>query len=218
MELDEMKSLWAQSNRKLEESTRLNVVLLQRWNLRKVDTSLGRLKRGLVFELIVSVIAVGALAYFGYQHLRQPQFLIPAALVYLYALSYVIAVARQLAQISAIDYDEPVVAIQKKLEALRLARIRTTLWALLVGPLMWLPIFIVGMLGLFGVDVYAVSNSAWLVGNVFLGLAVIPLAVFVARRYGPRLGSTKVRCPKISSTAARSSRGSDGLGTAWAIP
>jgi hypothetical protein len=194
MELDEMKNLWAQSNRKLEASMRLNVVLLQQWNLSRLDTLLGRLKRGLIFELVTSVIAVAALAYFGYQRLREPQFVIPAALLYLYALVYLIAVARQLTQITGVDYDEPVVAIQKKLEELRLARVRTTLWALLFAPLMWLPILIVGMLVLFGVDVYEYANPAWLAGNALFGLAVIPLAISLARRYGRRLeGTTAIR-------------------------
>lgn len=187
VELDKIKDLWTQSNRQLEASTRLNTLLLQQWNLRKADTSLARLKRGLICELIVSVIAVGALAYFGYQHLREPRFLIPAALLYVYALSYLVAVARQLVQIASVDYDEPVVTIQKKLETLRVARIRTTLWTLLFAPLMWLPIFIVGLRGIFGVDIYPAASPAWLTGNVLFGLAVIALAIFLARRYGPRL-------------------------------
>ncbi len=182
-----MKELWKQSNRSLEGSMRLNVLLLQQSNLRKIDTSLGRVKRGLIFELIASVIGVGALAYFGYQHLREPQFLISAALLYFYALSYLIAVARQLAQIGGIDYDEPVVAIQKKLEELRLARVRTTLWTLLFAPLMWVPLLIVTLRGVFGVDVFAAVSAAWLTANVIFGLAVIPLAVVVARRCGPQL-------------------------------
>lgn len=193
MELDEMKNLWAQSNRRLEESMRLNVLLLQQSNLRKTGTLLGRLKLGLILELVVSVIAVGATAHFGYQHLSQPQFLVPAVLLYLYALTYSIAIGRQITQIAAIDYDEPVVAIQRKLEEFRLARIRTTLWALLFGPLMWLPILIVGMLGIFGVDIYAYATTAWLAANALFGLAVIPLAIFLARRYGPRLGSPVTR-------------------------
>jgi hypothetical protein len=175
--------------------------LLQQSNLTKVDTLLGRLKRGLIFELVMSVTVVGALAYFGYQHLRQPQFVIPAALLYLYALIYLIAVARQLTQVAGVDYDEPVVAIQKKLEELRLARIRTTLYALLFAPLMWLSILIVGMLVLFGVDVYEYASAAWLVGNVLFGLAVIPVAIVFARRYGPRLRrSTPMR--RLADTIA----------------
>ena len=186
MELDEMKRLWAESNRRLEASVRLNVLLMQQWNLRKVDTSLARLKRGLTLELVVSVIAIGALAHFGYQHAREPRFLIPAVALYLYALGYLIAVARQLGQMARLDYDEPVITIQKKLEGLRLARVRTTLWTLLFGPLMWLPILVVGMRGIFGVDVYAFATPAWLASNVLFGLAVIPLAIFLARRFGPR--------------------------------
>jgi RNA polymerase sigma factor (sigma-70 family) len=179
---------------RLEASMHLNLLLLTQWNLRKTDTSLRRLKRGLTVELVVSTIAVGVLAYFGYRHVQEPRFLIPAVLLYLYALSYLVAVARQLAQVAGIDYDEPVVAIQKKLEELRLARVCTMLWTLLFAPLMWLPIFIVGMLVCFGVDVYEYANAAWLAGNVLFGLAVIPLAIFLARRYGPRLrGSTTMR-------------------------
>lgn len=187
MELDEMKALWAQTNRQLEAGMRLNLRVLRQTNLRKADTMLARLKRGLTLELVFSVIAVGATAYFGYAHRREPQFLAPAAAIYLYALGYLIAVARQLAQIAEINYDEPVVAIQKKLGELRLMRIRTTLGTLLVAPLMWLPIFIVGMQAIFGVNVYASANPAWLAANVLFGIAVIALAVFAARRYGPRL-------------------------------
>ena len=52
-----VKDLWAQSNRKLEQSMRLNLLLLEQWNLRKTDTLLGRLKLGLIFELALSIIA-----------------------------------------------------------------------------------------------------------------------------------------------------------------
>jgi membrane protein implicated in regulation of membrane protease activity len=68
-----------------------------------------------------------------------------------------------------------------------LARVRTTLWTLLFAPLMWLPILVVGMLVLFGVDIYEYANTGWLVASVLFGLAVIPSAIFLARRYGPRV-------------------------------
>lgn len=187
MELDEMKRLWAQSNGRLEASMHLNVLLLQQWNLRKTDTLLKRLQLGISIELIVNVAVIVFLGFFASRHFREPQFAIPAAMLYLYEIAIVVANARQLATIASMDYDEPVVAIQKKLQGLRLARIRTTLGTLLFAPLMWLPILIVGMLGVFDVDVYAFASPAWLAANVLFGLAVIPLAIFLARRYGPRL-------------------------------
>lgn len=189
MEFEEIKELWAQSNRKLEASMRLNTLLLQQWNLRKTDTSLKWLARGIAFELIVNVIGVMLLGFFAAAHWREPQFLIPAAALYIYAIGLIVAGGRQLARIDAVDYDEPVVAIQKKLEELRLARIRTTLGTLLFAPLMWVPLLIVALRGLFGIDVYA-AGSAWLAANLLFGLAVIPLAMFLARRYGPRLAAS----------------------------
>ena len=57
---------------------------------------------------------------------------------------------------------------------------------LLFAPLMWVPLLVVTTRGLFGIDVYG-AGWTWLVVNALFGLAVIPLAVLAARRYGPRL-------------------------------
>jgi hypothetical protein len=186
MEHDELKTLWAQSNRKLEASMRLNTVLLRQWNLRAVATSLGRLARGVTFELIVNLTAVVLLGGFIAAHAGEPQFAIPAIAIDVYAIALLVAGIRQLVAINALDYDEPVVAIQKRLEALRVFRIRTTLAILLFAPLMWLPIFIVAARALVGADVYA-AGPAWVLANVIFGLAVIPPAIFIAKRYGGRL-------------------------------
>jgi hypothetical protein len=186
MELEEIKALWTQTDRKLEASMRLNTALLAQWNLRTTDTSLKRLSREILFEMIVNVIGIALLGLFAAAHLREPQFLIPAVALDIYAIALVIAGGRQLAEIAAVDYDEPVVTIQKKLEELRLQRIRATLWTLLFAPLMWVPLLIVAVRGIFGVDVYA-AGWAWLAANVLFGLAVIPLAIFIAKRYGARL-------------------------------
>jgi hypothetical protein len=188
MELEEIKALWAQSNRKLEASMRLNAVLLQEWNLRQTDTSLKRLARGIRFELIMNVIAVVLLGAFAANHVREPQFLVPAILLDVYAIALVAAAGRQLGAIGAVDYDEPVVAIQRKLEELRLMRIRTTLWTLLYAPFMWLPLAIVALRAFFGVDLYA-AGWGWLAANALFGLAVIPVAIFLAKRYGDRLAA-----------------------------
>lgn len=45
-----------------------------------------------------------------------------------------------------------------------------------------------GSHGVFGVDAYRVPGTAWLWANLLLGLAVIPVAVWVSKRFGHRLG------------------------------
>lgn len=187
MELDELKALWAQSNRKLEESMRLNTMLLQQTNLQRAENSLKRLARGITAELLLTFIVIVLIGGFAADNLREPAFLVPAILLDVCAIVLFAAGLRQLAEMNAVDYDEPVVVIQKKLEDLRVRRIRTTLGALLFGPLMWLPMLIVALRGFFGVDLYVAASPAWLVANVLFGLAVIPIAIAIARRAGPRL-------------------------------
>ncbi len=188
MEIEEMKELWSQSNRSLEASVRLNAMLLRQWNLRKADTFLERLSRGIIFELISKVIASVLIGSFAAAHVHEPRFLIPALVLDAYIMALVAGGGRQLAQIKAVDYDAPVVEIQKDLADLRLRRIRTTLWVLLFAPLMWLPLLIVALRAIFGVDIYA-AGATWLVANALFGLAVIPLAILIAKRYRSRIAS-----------------------------
>ena len=187
MELKELKDLWNESNRKLEANSRLDPLLFARWNLRKADTSLKRLARGITLELIVNLVGIFLLGCFAADHVGEPRFLIPAALLDVYAIALVVAEARHLFELRNLNYDESVVAIQGRLQRLRLARIRATMGTLLFAPLMWVPLLIVAMRGLFGIDIYAGPSPAWLAANVLFGLAVIPIAVVVARAFGPRL-------------------------------
>ena len=187
MELEELKDLWNESNRKLQASSRLNTLLFAQWNLRKADTSLKRLARGIGVELTVTLIGIVLLGWFAADHAREPRFFIPAALLDVYAIALAVAAARQLFELRSLDYDEPVVAIQDRLQRLRLSRIRATMGTLLFGPLMWVPLLIVAMRGFFGIDIYAGPSPAWLAANVLFGIAVIPIAVGIARAFGPRL-------------------------------
>jgi hypothetical protein len=187
MNLEELKDLWDESNRKLEAGSRLNTLLFAQWNLRTADNSLKRLARGIAFELIVNLIGIVLLGWFAADHLREPKFFIPAALLDVYAIALLVAGARQLLELRALDYNEPVVAIQDRLQRLWLARIRATMATLLFAPLMWVPLLIVATRGFLGIDIYAAASPAWLAANVLFGLVVIPIAVVIARAFGPRL-------------------------------
>lgn len=203
VEIDEVKNIWRESNRNLEASMRLNRVLLAQLNLRKTDASLRWLSSGIVAELIVNAIGILLLGLFIAAHLNEPRFLVPAALLDAYAIALVIAGARQLAAVGGVDYDEPVVAIQRRLEMLRLQRIRTTLATLLFAPLMWVPLAIVGLRGLFGVDLYGAGWS-WLGANALFGVAFILVAIAFARRFGHRFAASARMRALADAIAGRS--------------
>jgi hypothetical protein len=190
VELEEIKTLWAAGNEKHEASARLNRSLLQRWNLRKVDTSLKWRARSIGIELLGGACAMFLLGSFAADHILELRFAAPAIALGVYAIALIIANARQLAAVNAVDFDEPVVAIQKRLARLRIARIRTIAWTLLFAPLMWVPLLVVAARAVFGVDVYA-AGGLWLLANLLFGLAVIPIAIGTAHLLAAR--STKSR-------------------------
>jgi hypothetical protein len=81
----------------------------------------------------------------------------------------------------------PLVDIQRRLEALRVQRIRTSPWALLLAPLAWTPLLIVLAKGLPAVDIFAVTSVSWLVSNVLIGVLVVAAGVWVGRHYADKL-------------------------------
>jgi hypothetical protein len=189
-----MKDRWAEYDRKLEASLRLNTRMLREINLGRVDFSLKRLSRLLVFELLADLAAVVVLGLFIAGHAGEVRFLAPALLLGVCAVAFVIASIRQLAALHGLDYSAPVVAIQKQLEALRIERLRATKWILLLSPLLWTPLLIVALEGLLGLDAYLFLDGTWLAANLLVGLAVIPLMLWAARRFAGRWqGSPLVR-------------------------
>jgi hypothetical protein len=54
------------------------------------------------------------------------------------------------------------------------------------------------------VDLYRAFGAPWLAANAALGLAVIPLGIWAARRFGPRLAQTSFGRALAEDIAGRS--------------
>lgn len=187
MALEDFKDEWADYDRKLDASLRLNARLLRESGLGRTRSVLTRLLVRVVGDLVINLALVIALAMFVANHLDQPRFLVPGLVLNLGAILLVIGCAQQLALLKSIDYGAPVIAIQRRLQRLRILRIRTSKWLLLCVPLIWTPMLIVTLKGYLGLDAYASFSGRWLVANLVAGLAMIPLIIWISRRYAGRL-------------------------------
>ncbi|MBK9090849.1 MAG: hypothetical protein IPL90_18125 [Holophagales bacterium] len=187
MELDDLKRRWEDQDKKLDASLRLNTRLLNESVLARTDTALQRSSRLLWFELALSVVAVLWTGSFLAKHISEPRFLIPGVGLHLFVIALILAGVRQLVAIRTLDYSAPIVVIQKRLESLRVERVRATKLTLLCSPLIWTAVLVVVPKGLFGVDVYAIFGAAYLLANLLLGLLVILLAVWISKRYAARM-------------------------------
>ena len=130
------------------------------------------------------------LGNFIWNNLQEIKFLVPAISLDLFVIFLVHSGVRQLIAIKSIDFSEPIITNQKKLESLKVRRINETKMVFLVSPLLWVPLLIVIVRGITGLDPYLIFSTSWLVANLLFGLAVIPLVLFVSKWYSYRFKSS----------------------------
>jgi hypothetical protein len=184
LDLDALKQNWAELDRKLDVNIRLNRQLLSAAKLGKAQSALTRLAIFVAVEAAMWLAIIIALGNFIYEHIAVPHFAVSAIAVDIYAIGMLHCLIRQIVISRRIDYGQPITAIQKQIEALRVLRIRTVQWSVLVGLAVWVPAMIVIFKAALGLNIY---EPHWVWSNIAFGLAMIPLAVWVSQRFGERM-------------------------------
>jgi hypothetical protein len=187
MDLDELKQKWAVHDRKLDALLRLNRRLLTAANMNRARSAAHRLVTALAVESVIWFVLIVVLGQFIYDQRNVARFAIPAAFLDLYAIANLIALIQQIVAALAVDYGKPVATIQKRLESLRMMRIRYIQVSFVAGILAWTPSVVVVLKGFLGLDAYHVLDSAWLVANLLFSLAFVALAIGLSRKYGDRM-------------------------------
>jgi hypothetical protein len=170
MELDALKELWANHDPQLNLDSKLRPRILRFVILA-------------AFEALVGIYPLLVLGNFIYQNRAEPRYLIPAVTLHLWVIGTVAAAIRQVFMARAIDYAKPVTAVQKQIENLRIFRIRSVQIALLTGQLCWIPLLIVAMRGILGLDAYRVFGAAFIYSNLGVGVAIVPLAIWFSQKF-----------------------------------
>lgn len=151
MELDALREKWAEQDRRLDASLRLNRLLLGEVKMSRVRSPLERFAWmagiGAAFELVGIVL----LGQFLAAHWDEPRFLGPALLLHGWLIAMFVSAVRQVILVRGIDYEQPIAGIQRQLEELRVLRVRTAQWGMLTGQLVWwAPWIVVAMKGFWG--------------------------------------------------------------------
>ena len=187
MELETARSAWQGEGERLEAGLRLSERLVRAVTSDRVETALRRLSRLLWVELAMNLLAVSLLGYFIGANLAAPRYFVPALFLDLGAIALVAVAVRQLVALRSVDPAQPVAGVQARLAALKVERVRAGTATLIAAPLAWVPLLIVSLRAVFGIDTYSVFSGAWLVANVIFGLSVIAVAVWAARRWPGRI-------------------------------
>lgn len=186
MDIDIMQERWKSLDEKLDAAIRLDRSLVRH----SVEQRLREYaRREIAFRipgLILNAVAVLWLGSFTAAHAAEPRFALPALMLLAFAVFLVATAVRHVVLVGSIDLAAPVVASQRLIEERRIARSRATVTILVLSPLLWTPLVVVG-LALFGVDAYVTPGIPWLLANVAVGLAAIPVGFALARRLAGRL-------------------------------
>ena len=193
MELEALKEKWAEHDRKLDVSIRLNRQLLMASKMNRVRRPLRWFAFAVGLGALIGLIGAVIVGRFIYHHWADPRFCLPAVVLHAWLVASVAVSVRQMAMALQIDYDKPIAVIQKQLESLQVLRIQASRWFLLTGQVVWwVPFLIVALKGLWDLNGYQVFGTTFLLTNVAAGLAIIPLAIWLSRNFGDRMGRSPI--------------------------
>ncbi|WP_448098565.1 hypothetical protein [Luteibacter yeojuensis] len=171
MELDDLKEGWKELDRRLAY---MEARLTTARATAGVRRELRPLVAGQVLQAVLGVVlAIGA-GSFWFDHRGNPNLVVTGLFLHLYAISMIVAAARNLFLVQRVDEGAPVLVLQHRLASLRAWRIREGRWFGAVGCFAWVGL-VVWAFGLLGVDI--VAARPLFVGFLLL-TASICLAVF----------------------------------------
>jgi hypothetical protein len=198
---DELQEKWAEHDRKLDALIWLNRRILGAATRDRARPLLKRLAVLLGFESIVQLAVIVALGSFLGSHIREPRFALPAAVLHLFAIASLATMVRHMILALRIDFGGPVAKIQREIEALRVMRIRFVLATLFAGPLLWMPLLVVVLRGVFGLDAYALFGVPWIAANLAFGIAFAAAALWAWKRFGDRPSRSPILQPILRGLA-----------------
>ncbi|MGH7741160.1 MAG: hypothetical protein ACRENS_03980 [Candidatus Eiseniibacteriota bacterium] len=186
MELDDLKAVWAEHGVRLERSVRIHEGILRRMLLRRVRRALAPLVFSRALEVVFGVAALIVVLPILARHIAEPRYAVAVgALAALLAGNAAIS-AFLIVTSLRLDLDRPVIAIQRKIERIKLIEYGALKWAILGGVMLWLPAALVLFEAVTGVDALARVNFSWLLANLIFGFLVLGLGQVISKRYVER--------------------------------
>ena len=203
MELDDLKARWMDFDLKLDAALRFNAQVVRVSLIERTERALKRSSFAVLAGCLVNLLAVAWLGSFMADHLGEPRFFIPAAILDAGAIALLVLGGQQVVRMRTVDRGKPVIEVQRELQSLRTRRINATRWIVLLSPLIWTPLVIVLLKAAFGVDAYD-ALAGWLVANLLFGLAAIPVLLYVSRVFSERWKGAPLLQSIMRDTAGRS--------------
>jgi hypothetical protein len=182
--IQDITQLWAAQEKQLQQGMRLNTLTLKEIKTHKANHKM-RSYLGLnVFSLIVGALMASFSGYFIFTHLNVLHMLLSGSVALLWALLIFVGAILQLEKLYTLDYTRPVIDVQHKLNAIRLSALYFLRISLMILPFYFAYLLIFFDV-VFGVDIYILGDTHWLISQAAFSLLLGVLAVYLFRQLSP---------------------------------
>jgi hypothetical protein len=179
MELDDIKTIWNEYDKKLEKTLRLNMQLLRKINFDKVQQKSRKMLFMKLYEIAIYVALLILMVNFTVRYFTQPQFSLSGGFLAVILLVSVITVIRQLSLIIRLQTDltSSVTALQRMVTSLKLMIVSYVKYSLFVIPLFPVMMIVGGKL-LLHVDFTEPQRRAYFLSNIAAVEVLLPLVIW----------------------------------------
>lgn len=176
METNYIQEIWKQHENALEESRKLNLSLLKEVKIDKAKSSLKSLLYLPISTLIFFAIALFYCLSFIIANWSVWYFALSGVSVFIFSLLFVVFSIRQIVLILSIDYDVPIIQLQKNISRIKSSvvdNLRLANWILPCFPLMNIFFFKI----LWNVDIMAniSKKMGYIYAVVFIVLVIVSI-------------------------------------------
>ena len=202
--LEELRDEWSDRSRRLDERLRLSAHLLRDDWIERQRERVWKVGPFGKFSAALYIATLVLLGHFLGTHANQPALFVTALIIDIWVIATGIAQVRQEQALRNLDFGLPILELQARVETLRIARIRSFNLAFLTGQIVWWIPLVVVVAAASGANLYLSPQfriyAAW---NIAFGIAFIPFAIWLSRRYGERLSRSSIVRHIADSVAGR---------------
>ena len=175
MQLDDLKAVWEKQGALLERSVAIQEQVLRASLARDVRWTLAPYHAWRILEFALAAAGVLAIGSVLGDHAGEVRYWVVGGSLLLFASLVAGLLLYLLVRGLGLDFDGPILALQRAIEQQKRREAFLFLWCLLGGVLLWLPAVLVLLEALTGFAALGRVDPAWLAANLTFG-AVFALA------------------------------------------
>lgn len=180
MELEEFKTLWSHYDKKLDRALRFNAEMMRSLTLGKVQSALKRLVVYRSAEAFVAFTFTVLLAMFIEGNISEWALAASGLILFAFTVVGLAGNIQQIVFLSRLDYDAPIIILQKQLVHIRSHALLHARIAALLFPL-YMAYLTVGFKVLWDVNIVETRDSAWLATQAAISLVFLAAVVWLWR-------------------------------------